>query len=176
MKRIKKLYILLTLVFVSVAFTAFIPSVNNVNNKNNTQLVTPDPGETNNLQVLWKTVDVTQNTSNEYVVLYSDIVDGMDPSNPTWGCGYLDIDPDVSGWNCNFTTQWFYANGAEGCEYISVHSNSVLDPNNPLAVHTIRVKVRDAQGEESNWGGITLQIHYTPNPDNSAPVNPCSAY
>ncbi len=177
MKSFKSLYILLALVFISVAFMSFIPSANSIDNKNNTQLVTPDPGETNDLSVGWKTVDVYQNTSNEYIVLYSDLVSGLAENHTiTWGCGYIDIDPNTYGWDCNVTTQWFNAGGAEGCEYIGVHSNSVLDPAHPTAWHTIRVKVKDDQNIESNWGGITLQIHYTPNPDNSAPANPCISY
>jgi len=175
MKSFKSLYILLALVFISVAFMSFIPSANSINNKNNTQLVTPDPGETNDLSVGWKTVEVDQRESGNYYVKYSDIVSGMDPNNPTWGCGYLDIDPNTSGWNCEITTPYFHASGGDNCEYIYVHSYCTPAPGNPVT-HTIDIKVRDSQGNESNQGGITLIIDYTANPSTSEPNSPCPGY
>ncbi len=175
MKSFKKLYILLALGFVSVALMSFIPSVNTVNNSNNSQLTTPDSGETNGLQVGWKEVQVDQRASGNYYVKYSDIVSGMDPNNPTWGCGYLDIDRPTSGWQCSITTPYYYASGGDNCEYIYVHSYLTPSPGNSV-YHTIDVKVRDAQGNESNWGGITLIINYSANPSTSEPNAPCPGY
>jgi len=89
-----------------------------------------------------------------------------------WGCGYLDIDPSTESWDCNVTTSYFSANGASDCQYIKISSD--LTPTQGRDVtHTIDIRVRDEEGDESNRGGITLIIHYTPYPEASEPLNPC---
>ncbi len=175
MKSFKKLYILLALAFVSVALMSFIPSANTVNNSNNSQLTTPDPGDIH-FHVDWKTVHVQYRTSGNYYVLYSDLVSGMHPEHTmTWGCGNLDLIPDTPDWDCSDIESTFSANGAEGCEYISVHSNLVPTPYNSI-FHTINIQVKDDQGDESDAGGIHLYIDYTATPASGDPVSPCSSY
>ncbi len=177
MKSFKKLYILLALVFVSVALMSFIPSANTVNNSNNSQLATPDPDEVTPLHVDWKTVHVQYRTSGNYYVLYSDLVSGLLPDHTmTWGCGNLDLIPDTPDWDCSDIESTFSANGAEGCEYISVHSNLTPTPYNSI-LHIININVKDDQGVISDVpGGIHFYIDYTATPASGDPVSPCSSY
>lgn len=178
MKNLKKLNILLVLIFVSVAFMSFIPSTNSKSASNNSDkiLLTPDPSSPNNLYVGWKEVNVDYRTSGDYYVLYSDIVSLSSGHTMTWGCGNLDLIPVTPEWDCSDVETYFSASGGEGCEYIFIHSNLPQNPNYPLVTHTIDIKVKDDQGDVSNAGGITLNIHYTPNPSNADPMDPCSNY
>ena len=177
MKNLKKLNMLLVLIFVSVAFMSFIPSTNSNSAGNNSDkvLLTPDPSSPNNLYVGWKEVNVDYRTSGNYYVLYSDIVSLSSGQTMTWGCGNLDLKPGTPEWDCSDVETYFSAYGSEGCEYIYIHSNCTPTPGNP-AVHTINIKVKDDQGDESNAGGITFMIHYTPTPSSGEPTNPCSSY
>ena len=94
----------------------------------------------------------------------------------SWGCGHLDVDKPTGGWQCNVTKQYYTASGSDGCEYIYLHSLIVPTAGNPLVTHTIDVRVVDDQGEVSNFGGITLKIHYNSTPDATEPVNPCNSF
>jgi hypothetical protein len=179
MKNLKKLNILLALIFVSVALMSFIPSTNSnsVINNNGEKLFTPDPSASESLHVGWKEVNVNYRTSGNYYVLYSDIVSNINPDHTmTWGCGNLDLIPSSPDWDCNETKTWFSAGGSEGCAYIHIHSNCILNPNNPTAIHTLDIKVKDNQGDVSNVGGITFIIHYTATPNAGEPTSPCSSY
>jgi hypothetical protein len=126
------------------------------------------------INVGWKEVNVYHRLSGVYYIKYSDLVSGINPDhNLTYGCGYLDINKNTEGWDCNVTAAWFSAYGAyPHCEYIKVTSNSTPTPGNH-AIHTIDIRVKDDEGEESNWGGITLNIYYTAFPSASQPVAPC---
>ncbi len=157
---------------------SFIPSTNiTTNNEKNAKLLPPDQSTRYNIQVGWKTVNVYYRTNGDYYVLYSDLVSGMDPNHTmTWGCGNLDLDPNIPGWNCSVTRTWFYASGSEGCEYIFIHSLGIPDPIHPIVRHTIDIKVKDDQGDESNWGAITFIIHYTSTPGVGEPMAPCTIY
>ncbi len=177
MKKIKKFIYLLTLVVPAIVLMAFNPFVNksNLSNENN-KLLQKTPPTPTNIYVSWKTVDVTYRTSGNYVIQYSDMVSSDDPATLMWGCGYLDIDKPTPGWQCNVTKELYTASGTTGCEYIYVHS--LIAPTTPEqpVYHTIDVKVRDSRGVESNWGGITLIIHYSSTPDPTEDANPCAAF
>jgi len=158
---------------------SFIPLANNNGtiNNNSKELLTPDPFSPNNLTLNLKEVNVDYRTSGNYYVIYSDMVSGMNPNHTmTWGCGNLDLKPGTSDWDCSDIEPYFSAYGAEGCEYIYIHSNCVPDPEHPLVTHTINLKVKDNQGDESNEAGITFRIHYTSTPESGEPVNPCGSY
>ena len=177
MKKIKKFIYLLTLVVPAIVLMAFNPFVNksNLSNENN-KLLQETPPTPPNIYVKWKTVDVTYRTSGNYVIQYSDMVSSDDPATLMWGCGYLDIDKPTPGWQCSISNSYFTASGTESCNFIYVHSYLTPDPSHPTVTHTIDVKVRNSQGVESNWGGITLIIHYSSTPDPTEDANPCAAF
>ena len=173
MKKINKIYIPIALISIAMIFMSYKPFKNNFNNSKNIAMPTTNSCS---IHVGWKEVNVNYNTSGKYYVLYSDIVDlsNIDPDHTMmWGCGYLDLTTLTTSWDCTDIEQWFSAYGSENCAYIYIQSNSVPDPQHPVATHTINVKVRDDHGDASNFGGITFKIHYVPNPDNSEPMSPC---
>jgi hypothetical protein len=173
-KKVKHL-IIAPIIFVSIIFMSFIAIADNEVRQETTLEMNPlELPVSKSISVGWKTVDVYHRISGHYIIRYADLVSGVNPShNMRWGCEYVDIDPSSGGWDCDVTTTYFSANGAEQCQYIHVFSNSTPTQGNN-AMHTIDIRVRDEEGDESNWGGITLIIHYTPNPESSEPTNPCS--
>ena len=156
-------------------------SFNTIPDKDNKQeanidLVPSELPPASGLYVSQSTVEVNFNLSGHYVVRYSDNVSGLAPNHTiSWGCGSIDVDPDASGWQCTRSETYFYAATGTDCNYIAVSSNVTPTPGTPVT-HTIDFRVRDDQGEESNWGAITLVINYVENPSNSEPANPCSSY
>ncbi|MDD4373728.1 MAG: hypothetical protein PHG67_07405 [Bacteroidales bacterium] len=173
-KRLNYLFIT-PIILVSIFFMAFIPRTDKYVQQEIDMDASPfELPSSRNLSVGWKEVNVYQRLSGVYYIKYSDLVSGIDPDHHlTYGCGYLDINNNTVGWDCNVTETWFSASGAlPHCEYIKVTSNSTPTPGNH-AIHTINIRVKDDEGEESNWGGITLNIFYTPFPSASQPQHPC---
>lgn len=172
-KKVKHL-IIAPIIFASIIFMSFIAIADNEVRQETTLEMNPlDFPVSKSISVGWKTVNVYHRTSGNYIISYADLVSGVNPShNMRWGCGYLDINPSTEGWDCDVTTTYFSANGANHCQYIKITSNLTPTQGNNVT-HTLDIRVRDEEGDESNLGGITLIIHYTPNPDSSEPSNPC---
>jgi len=165
------------IIILAVFLMSFIPmSDKDIKQETATELVPSELPPASGLYVSWSTVEVNFNLSGHYVVRYSNNVSGLELNHTlSWGCGYVDVQPNTSSWDCSRSETYYYDAVGTDCDYIGVTSNSTPSPGNP-AIHSIDFRVKDDQGVESNWGGITLVIKYVQNPANSEPANPCSSY
>ncbi len=164
----------LATIITAVFLMSFIPvSDIDIKQETSTELVPSELPPPPTISLDWKTVNVNFTLSGHYVVQYSDMVSGMDPSHHmTWGCGNIDLGSGSSGWDCSATSTYFSVSGADYCQFLYVTSDLTPLPGQPV-IHTIDLRVRDNEGDESNWAGLTLVINYVQNPSSSEPANPC---
>jgi len=162
------------IIILAVFLMSFIPmSDKDIKQETATELVPSELPPAPTISLDWKTVNVNFTLSGHYVVQYSDMVSGMDPNHHmTWGCGNIDLSPGSSGWDCSASSTYFSVSGADYCQFLYVTSNLTPTPGQPV-YHTIDLRVRDDEGDESNQAGITLVINYVQNPSSSEPANPC---